>query len=106
MKRYLCRGCRQVFTDIRSGLCQRCDDLATRLDGHGQRARACIDRSRVARRRADDLEKTARQELVAAQKLCTENGASFKHWCRRHTGLTYREARNLGWRAVRQGPAD
>jgi hypothetical protein len=69
-----------------------------KLDSHGQRIRACVDRARVARQRANDLERTARQELNEAENICAANGISFKHWCERHTGLTYREAQALGWR--------
>jgi hypothetical protein len=73
--------------------------VRTDLDGYGQRIRACIHKSRVARQRADDLKRTAQQELIAVEKICTANGISFKHWCKRHTGLTYGEAKLLRWRS-------
>jgi hypothetical protein len=79
------------------------------LNGQGDRIRACVDKARVARQRANDLEVTAAQELNEAEALCQSNGLSFKHWVKRNTGLSYKQAkwlcekvrwRQLGWKVV------
>jgi hypothetical protein len=39
------------------------------LNGHGRRIRVCIDKARVARQRADDLESTA-WRFEEVQRIC------------------------------------
>jgi hypothetical protein len=70
----------------------------------GRTVAACLDKARVARQRASDLDTTAAQYLDQAEQHCKAAGLSFKHWVKRNTGLTYKQAdafvRQIRWAAT------
>lgn len=56
---------------------------------------ACLEKARIARQRADDLEVSAATRLRDLKEECERTGVSFNRVCKRRTGLPYRKAKDL-----------
>jgi hypothetical protein len=77
----------------------------------GQHIAACMDKAKVARQKASDLETSAARSLEQAEQACKALSISYVYWVKRNTGMTYSEAETLrsqkfGWlaqRAAHQG---